>query len=106
MSYNLETQLYEGYIYVISNDINPEQIYIGQTSTTPDVRWRGHVWQTSNHTYTDRLHNKMSKYGIEHFGLDVIEVLRCESKQSLIDQLDNKEIYYISLFDSYNNGLK
>ena len=32
MSFNRETGMYEGYIYVITNDIYPNKLYIGQTS--------------------------------------------------------------------------
>lgn len=105
MSYNAETGMYEGYIYLILNDINPEQIYVGQTITTADGRWRTHLVQVKQHTPTDRLHNKMAYYGIEHFAMEVIETYSCQYKDELIDILDDREIYYIDLFDSYNNGL-
>ena len=42
MAYNKETGMYEGFIYIIMNDINPEQVYIGQTTGTPNQRWTGH----------------------------------------------------------------
>ena len=105
MSYNKETGMYEGYIYVILNDINPEQVYVGQTTTTADTRWRSHISQIKNHTFTDKLHNKMEYYGKEHFAMEIIETHSCEYKDDLIDKLDEREIYYIAFFDSYKNGL-
>lgn len=42
MAYNKETGMYEGWIYIILNDIDPELVYIGQTSNTPEKRWVGH----------------------------------------------------------------
>lgn len=105
MSYNTETGLYEGYIYLILNDIHPEQIYVGQTITTADGRWRTHLVQVKKHTPTDKLHNKMAYYGIEHFAMEVIETHSCQYKDDLMDMLDEREIYYIDLFDSYYKGL-
>ena len=29
MAYNKETGMYEGYIYIILNDVDPELVYIG-----------------------------------------------------------------------------
>ena len=105
MSYNVDTGMYEGYIYLILNDISPEQIYVGQTITTPQLRWNQHLRQVKEHSYTDKLHNKMGFYGTGHFGLDIIETCYGASREELIEKLDEREIYYISLFDSYNNGL-
>lgn len=42
MAYNKETGMYEGFIYIIFNDIDPEKVYIGQTLDTPEKRWNGH----------------------------------------------------------------
>lgn len=103
MSYNKETKMYEGYIYIISNIINDKK-YIGQTYTTPSVRWSGHKNQVNNHECTDKLHNAMCKYGIENFHYEVLDFLSSETKKDLIFLLNEKEIYYIKKFDSYHNG--
>ena len=105
MSYNKDTGLFDGYIYLISNDINPKELYVGQTLTTPQVRWSGHLRQVKSHSYSDKLHNKMSYYGVEHFKLEVLEICSCTSKEDLIKKLDDREIHYINLFDSYRHGL-
>lgn len=105
MSYNKETGMYEGFIYIILNDINPEQVYIGQTTNTPENRWHGHCGQIKNHTYTDKLHNKMEKYGKEHFVMEVLEHHKLSTKEELLERLDEREIALISKFDSYYNGL-
>lgn len=39
----------------------------------------------------------MRLYGIENFDFEIIE-------ECPIEELDEKEIYYIKLFDSYNTG--
>lgn len=104
MAYNKNTQLYEGFIYLILNDIHPEKIYVGQTTTTPEIRWCGHISQIKKHPSTDKIHNAMQKYGKNHFALEVIETCAFNNLNELITRLNEKERYYIKLFDSYKNG--
>lgn len=105
MSYNKETGMYEGYIYKIINDIYPDKIYIGQTLRTVKERWYDHKSQIKKHIHTDKLHNLMCKYGIEHFRIESIEKCAALTKKELILILNEKEKYYINKFDSYYNGL-
>ena len=106
MGYNKETKMWDGFIYIIRNDINPEKNYIGQTCNNLAIRWRGHVNQSKpkNHIFTDKLHNAMFKYGIEHFAMDIIAKYSSTSKKDLMNILDEMEIYYIAKFNSYYNG--
>lgn len=106
MSYNKKNQLWEGYIYIIRNDIHPEKYYVGQTYNTAAIRWRGHLNQAkpNNHTPTDKLHNAMNAYGVEHFALDVIATYQSNTKENLIKILNEMERYFIKRFDSYYNG--
>ena len=83
-----------GYIYIVINDIN-HKVYIGQTSTTLKQRWR-------EHTHTDinngtHFHNALLKYGVDKFHMYLLEECR-------IDKLNEREIYYISIFNSYKDG--
>ena len=96
--------MYEGYIYIITNDIHPEKLYIGQTSQELSLRWNGHVSQIKKHSFTDKLHNAMEKYGIDHFAMDGIEKCISKTKEELISKLNNREKYYIKLFDSFYKG--
>ena len=105
MAYNKETGMYEGYIYIILNDVDPELVYIGQTIDTPENRWNGHCRQINDHTYSDKLHNKMKKYGKNHFAMEVLEHHKLPSKTLLIERLDEREIALISKFNSYYQGL-
>lgn len=105
MAYNKETEMYEGWIYIILNDIDPELVYIGQTSDTPEARWNGHYHQIKKHTPTDKLHNKMEKYGKEHFAMEVLEHHKLPTKELLFKRLDEREIALIAKFDSYYHGL-
>jgi group I intron endonuclease len=104
MAYNKETGMYEGFLYIIRNDIKPELVYVGQTTQTLIQRWAGHIYQVKKHSNTDRLHKAMSKYGIEHFGMDCLEKCIMPTKKDLIKKLDEREKYYIELFDCYHNG--
>lgn len=80
-----------GYIYIIKNDIN-DNVYIGQTSRSLEVRWKEHV------RHTDQIIDKaIHKYGIEHFYIEEIE--KCED-----DALDIREKYWIEQYNSFTYG--
>lgn len=83
-----------GYIYKIYNNFD-NNIYIGQTKRTIQERWTQH----KNCIYdTDTLlYNAMKKYGIDKF--NIIEIEECKN-----ELLDEREIYWISYYNSYNNG--
>ena len=105
MSYNYETKMYDGFIYFILNDINPDLIYVGQTTQSIEERWFGHYYQMKNHTPTDKLHNMMCKYGKDHFAMEAIQVHSCKTLNQLIERLNEREIYYVKKFDTFHNGL-
>lgn len=105
MPFNKDTGMYEGFIYKVCNDIHPELVYIGQTVQEIRYRWRGHLYDTRNDTYSCALHNMIKKYGAEHFTVYEIEKYCCKTKEELIDKLNEREIYNIALYDSYHNGL-
>ena len=86
-----------GYIYKIWNELN-DNIYVGQTTQTLESRWKEHIYACNNinhkHSY---LYNAMRKYGKQYFHIEKIE--QCNDIQ-----LDEREKYWISYYDSYNNG--
>ena len=84
------------YIYKITNTIN-NKAYIGKTEkTNPLNRWKEHI-KDANKVYKNKrpLYEAIKKYGSNNFTFEVIE-----------ETLDpcNKEIFYISLYDTYKNG--
>lgn len=81
-----------GYIYKITN-INNGKSYIGQTKRTVEQRWKEHLYDEKNIL----LIRAMKKYGVESFKIETIE-------QCTDCELDNREIYWISYYDTYNNG--
>lgn len=82
---------------MITNDIN-DKVYIGQTIDTLASRFSKHKYEAKNYKQENLpLHSAMRKYGPEHFTINLVE--ECE-----IDELNEREMYYISYYDSYNNG--
>ena len=81
-------------IYKITAKHNGK-IYIGQSKDIHN-RWIGH-WKQVARGDSDYLHNSMRKYGKENFEYEIIE----ECGQDIINE---REIYWIEYFNSYNNG--
>lgn len=95
MAYNKETGMWEGYIYVITNLVNGKQ-YVGQTIRTIKQRYSDHIRKCKYNKDNQYLYTAMNKYGIENFGIEEIDFISCKTKQKLLDELNQKEIYYIS----------
>lgn len=96
MSYNHETNMYEGFIYKIYNDIN-DRIYIGQTKTTIKERWHGHMSAVLNEKrYKSALYNAMRKYGREKFHIIEIDKIMKNTLEELIISLNELEQRRIS----------
>ncbi len=100
MSFNKETCMYEGYIYKITNDIN-DKIYIGQTITTLQDRWHGHMSSAINEKRNkSALYNAMNKFGRDKFHIEEIAKYEKDTKQNLIDILNLEEQKYIVEYKS------
>lgn len=81
-------------IYKITNLVNNKS-YIGQ-SIDIDRRFKSHKnYPLENSNYP--LYRAFRKYGIDNFSFEVLE-------ECSIKELDEKEIYYIKHYDTYNNG--
>lgn len=84
-----------GYIYKIENIIN-HKIYVGQTTKNkPEQRFKEHIQRS--HKPDTFFHEAIHKHGAENFTFSVIEEVKDED-------LDAREIYWISYYDSYNKG--
>lgn len=101
MSYNKETGMYEGYIYIITNTKSHHK-YVGQTLQTIEKRWHQHELDSKKYDYP--LYRAIKKYGSNNFNVYEIEKCVSKNKIQLSRILDEKEIYWISYYDTYNNG--
>lgn len=79
-------------IYKITNQINNKS-YIGKTIKTIDERFKTHLKNAKN-KINRRLYDSMNFYGYENFLIEQIDIA------SSIEELNQKEIYYINLYDS------
>lgn len=102
MSYNKETQCWEGFIYCIINKTNGKQ-YIGQTLTTIEHRMGQHFSNTKN---SEQLIKKaIKKYGRDSFDIEEVEKVISSTKKELRNILNEKEKFYIKEYGSYvKNG--
>lgn len=85
-------------IYKITNTINGK-CYIGQ-SVNIHKRWNNHMSAYNNpnaNEYDYYLYRSMRKHGIENFNFEVLE--ECK-----VEDLNDREKFWISKFDSYRNG--
>lgn len=88
-------------IYKFTNKINGK-IYIGQ-SVNLNNRYKQHISNYNNPSssmYNTKFYRALRKYGLENFDYDIIE----HSNYFTRDELNQKEIYYIEKYDSYQNG--
>lgn len=84
-----------GNIYIIKNTVN-NKVYIGQTRYSIQERFKDHI---KNSRYFDNhLYLAMRKYGIDAFYIEPLE----ENVED--EKLNEREIFWIEKFDSYNKG--
>lgn len=82
----------KGFIYLVTNKVNNKK-YVGQTRYSPEFRWKQHIYKNDGSYF----HNAIQKYGPDNFKLETLE--ECD-----INLLDEKEIFYISKYDTFDNG--
>lgn len=82
----------KGFIYKVTNKVTGKS-YIGQTRKSVEFRWRQH--KNSKDCYY--FHKAIQKYGEENFEVTTLE--ECD-----VEDLDSKEIFYISKYNTFNNG--
>lgn len=85
-------------IYKIENLIN-HQKYVGQ-SRDIHTRWgqeRTNAFNPATNDFDSPLSQDIRQYGLHNFSFEIIE--ECE-----LEQLNEKEIYWVAYFDSYHNG--
>lgn len=86
-----------GLIYIIKNTVN-DKVYVGQTTTNLNTRFSQHTKKSTISNRFYKLHNAIRKYGKDKFYIEPLET------DIPIEQLNEREIYYIDKFGSCNNG--
>lgn len=85
-----------GFIYKITNRVNGK-VYIGQTRFTVEHKFKQH-YKNYNIEHRQRpLYHAFAKYGIDNFSVETIE-------ECSIEKLNEREIYWIAYYDSFNKG--
>ena len=83
-----------GYIYGIQNQIN-NKWYVGQSIYYPKERWRQEIAGYPQHNMV--ISKAIKKYGVKNFSFLILEEVEN-------DLLDDREIYWIALKNSFYNG--
>lgn len=88
----------KGKIYIIKN-VENDKVYIGKTFNTIHCRFKEHIRDSrKNKTENRKLYRAIRKYGEDKFYVELIEE---DIDETILNQ---KEIDYIKLFDSFKNG--
>ena len=97
--FNENTKEYDGIIYCFTNKINGKK-YIGQTMSFMKTRIGQHLHEAKKEQPKFAFHKALKKYTIYNFDLKILETLSANSREALKSLLNEKEMYYISLYDS------
>jgi group I intron endonuclease len=84
-----------GIVYKVSNKIN-DKCYIGQTVRSLELRKKEHLNQ--NRSFKTLFQNALYKHGPESFDWEIL------FETDNIDELNEKEIYYIKKYNTLENG--
>lgn len=88
-----------GMIYCYTNKVNGKK-YVGQTINTLTVRSKT---DGSGYSTKYKFGKAIAKYGWEMFECEVLETVESDT-ESIKEQLDALERFYVAKFDSYKNG--
>lgn len=83
-----------GRIYIIKNKIN-NKVYVGQTTVSIKLRFQNHL-SAARHGKDYIIGKAIRKYGEENFYVELLE-------ECLKEELNDREIYWISYFNSTNS---
>lgn len=86
-----------GIIYIIKNFVNTK-VYIGQTTSDVQTRFKQHLKKSILSLRHYKIYNAIKKYGKDKFYIEVLE------KNIPVEKLDEREIYYIELYNSFECG--
>ena len=93
-----------GIIYKYTSPSNKS--YIGQT-IQGDLRKQQHKFNAFSENYSGYylpFYCAIRKYGFDSFKYEILITINNENLESVLNKLNELEIYYIGLYNSYNNG--
>lgn len=92
--------MYKGIIYKLTSPSG--KIYIGQTI---NEKVRRNAFLNENKPYSGpKINNARTKYGSRNFEYEIIFKVESLIESEVLELLNEKEIQYIRLFDSFENG--
>lgn len=95
---------YVGRVYKITNKVNGK-IYIGETLSTIEKRFRQHCCDAYNKTYWDYyFYRAIRKYGIENFQITELQQITNSDRKVLKSQILELEENYIKEYNSFRFG--
>ena len=92
--------MFKGIIYKYTSPSG--KVYIGQT--TNEKSRRKDFLNTSRNYSGSKINNARDKYGVENFEYEIIFRVESLIEDEVKSILNEKEIQYINLFDSFENG--
>jgi hypothetical protein len=91
-----------GFIYLILNILDRTP-YIGQTRTkSSEERFKKHKTAARGGRNKTLLYTAMKKDGFEHFTVQTLVRIQCESLAELKQKLDNLEAYFAEQYEAYS----
>ena len=85
-----------GRIYTVICKVTGKR-YVGQTIKNVSERWKEHISQSKRNPSSE-FHRAIAKYGVGMFNIRILE------DDILEENLSDREIHWISEFDSFENG--
>ena len=95
------TTIKTGYVYAITNTVDNE-LYIGSTSKTPQIRFKGHINNRLNKKVCNKLYTKMRSLGVEFFNVIKLETIEYTDKKELF----MSEQFYINILRPELNSIR
>ena len=93
----MDIEYYFGVIYMLTSPSG--HAYIGQTIQDVRLRWRQHELDAEHHRdHCKALCNAIRAHGFKNFKGEILWRFRYQSKEDLLDILDQAEIEFIDLF--------
>lgn len=96
-------ELVFGIIYICTCSINQKN-YIGQTITTLSRRWHKHIKDSEHRHGFTKFHNAILAHGENAFNVEILEIVSSNTKEELIKTLNKRETFYITLYNSVEEG--